>query len=77
MTSIFWFKKIEKMIESEEGGPHYDLNEKFAPTLQNLGFIEQKRWSENRAGFICSFSDFFVTDLGRKSYKEWKNELQR
>ena len=78
ILSDFWYKKIGKMIDSEDRHGFYQLNERFIPKLQVLGFIEEKRMIQKfPSGFIGTYSDFFVTDLGRKAYKEWKNENQQ
>ena len=75
MISDFWFKKIGKMIESEDDHGFYEINQRFAPSLLDLGLIEERRWSQNCMGYICTCSAYFVTKKGRKAYKEWKNEL--
>lgn len=74
MISIFWLKKLQKMIKSEDEGISYDLNERFAPTMLDLGLIELRKWSENHGQFLCCCSSYVVTDQGRKLYQQWINE---
>lgn len=73
-VTAFLFKKIGKMIGSEDDGNHYDLPELYAPKLLDSGFIELRRWSERIDTMIVSFSAYFTTLKGREAYKEWKNE---
>lgn len=71
--SDFYFKKLGKMIHD----PDYDLNEKFAPRLLDLGCIKSLRYSAKMGGAILSFSEYVITDKGKYAYEEWKNNLKR
>lgn len=75
-VSDYWFKKIGKMIDSEDNGSSYEINDRYVPKLLDLRFIVEKKWTQVCMGAICSFSSFFVTHRGRKYYKEWKNEIK-
>jgi hypothetical protein len=74
MISDFYFKKLGKMIDSDRGEGSYELNEKFSPKLLDLGYIKLNRWSEILGKYTCLCSSFVVTELGKKSYDEWKNK---
>lgn len=74
MLSKYWFTKLGKMIESEDGDGFYEIHERYAATLLDEGFIECKRWCQNTMGYVCSFSGFFTTEKGRKAYQEWKDD---
>ena len=65
--SDFYYKKLRKMIAD----PNYDLNEKYAPRLLDMGFIELKNFYQSVRGFHVDCSYFTITELGKKAYKEW------
>lgn len=75
MISTFWFKKLKKKIQSENGGDYYEINQRYLPTLLDLGLVEYRRWTEKNAWGIVSFSDYFVTDLGKEECVKHKHGL--
>lgn len=68
----FYFKRLEKMIND----PGYDLNERFAPRLLDLGFIFLDEWSEYFNGAYLRYSFYTVTDQGKKAYGGWKKRCK-
>ena len=68
-------KRLGKMINSElETSIDYDLPERFAPTLLDLGYIEFKCWPQRIPGGFVDCSAYFVTEKGRDSYFEWRDQ---
>lgn len=67
--SDFFFKKMGKMISDQ----CYDLNERYAPRLLDLGFIKLIKWTEHIHHSLISCSCYTVTTKGKKAYREWKN----
>jgi hypothetical protein len=73
--SDFWFKKIGKMIDSEDNDGNYDLSETYEPMLMDeLGYIDFKRFGMNSPPIKLNYSLYVVTEAGRKAYKEWKDD---
>jgi hypothetical protein len=68
-------KRLGKMIDSEsELDLHYELPERFAPSLLDLGYIEFKSWPMYIPGGFCDCSSYFLTEKGRYAYFEWRNK---
>lgn len=55
----------------------YDLNERYAPRLLDLGFIKLTRWAEHVHHSLISCSCYTVTTKGKKAYTEWKNAQRK
>ncbi len=65
----FYFKKLGKMLND----PDYNINERFAPKLLDLGFIKEIKYNMHTMGFLLSCSTYLVTKIGKRAYNDWKN----
>jgi len=67
-------KRLGRMIDSESDDAKkiYDLPEKFAPPLLDLGYIYLHRWSECGCGCLIDCSCFLTTEKGRQEYLKWR-----
>lgn len=64
-------KRLGKLIESVDGGKYYNLPERFAPNLLDLGYIEIHKECVRFSIGIYSTSEYRPTELGRNKYFEW------
>jgi hypothetical protein len=69
MASVM--KRLGKLIESVVGGEYYDLPERFAPTLLDLGYIQIYKECVRSDIGIFSTSEFLPTDQGLEEYFKW------
>lgn len=67
-VSDFWFKKLGKMISDED----YELNERFATKLLDLGFINITKMGYTIGKALYHSSYYIVTESGKEAYNKWK-----
>ena len=65
-------KRLGKMVWYERKiASFYELPEKYAPYLLDLGYIEEHKWiSTTKLGYITC-SEYIATDKGEEAYIKW------
>jgi S-adenosylmethionine/arginine decarboxylase-like enzyme len=63
-------KRLGKMIYDK----YYDLPERYAPELLDLGYVEYIRECQIISLGITTMSFYQITPLGIQAYKEWSND---
>ncbi len=67
MKLEFMMKRLGQIINDK----YYDLPERFAPPMLELGYIFIEKAHEITRKSVCCFSFYQATDKGKKAYKEW------
>jgi hypothetical protein len=67
MTDAFMMKRLGNLINDE----YYDLPERYAPSMLDMGYVEFLRKGYRCFGVCYDMSYYEITDKGRKAYKEW------
>ena len=72
MISDFLFKKLGRLIHSEESNGDYEIHERFADRLLDAGYIEYLQWNEPLAWGHMHCVRMISTEKGREAYLKWK-----
>lgn len=67
MKVDFMMRRLGNILNDD----YYDLPEKYAPPIQDMGYIEFVRECRRCFGGNLSTSHYKVTDAGKKAYQEW------
>jgi hypothetical protein len=60
-------KRLGQIINDK----YYDLPERFAPPMLDLGYIFTEKQGRSVGGVCGYFSFYQATDKGKYAYKEW------
>ena len=67
MKLEFMMKRLGQIITDK----YYDLPERFAPPMLDLGYIFLEKSNSKVGRSVCCFSFYQATDKGKKAYQEW------
>jgi len=74
MISDFLFKKLGRLIHSEESDGDYEIHERFADRLLDAGYIEYLQWNEPLAWGHMHCVKMISTEKGREAYLKWQQK---